>query len=230
MISDERRRRRASAGAAAALTVLVTGSSTSAADPRPVPSGMEEQFGSASMDQVSRALAKVRRRYGEDAIVIETQLLVHAMRSGSVRATGVRVEGVREHHGKKYLVFVVETGFVFDSATRDESTRVHMLWSSIMAPTLERLTALRIPADGIKVEMQYHHRPYRDAAELRANIDRPGTAEQTDFYVLTSDIDALVRRTVTPQMLVVRAEIAVDGVERPASAPPADLPTTAGPD
>ena len=229
MTSHERRRRRASAGAAVALTVLVTGGAMGATNPEPLPSGMEE-FGSASINDVSRALAKVRRRYGDDAIVIQTQLLVNAMRNGSVRATGVRVEGVREHRAKKYLVFVVETGFVFDSATRDENTRVHMLWSSIMAPTLERLTALRIPADGIKVEMQYHHRPYRSAAELRASIDRPGTAEQTDFYLLVADIDALVQRTMAPQTLIARAAITVDGVERAATAPPADLPTTAGPD
>jgi hypothetical protein len=229
MIADERRRRRATAGAAAALTVLIAGGPVRAADPEPVPSGLEE-FGSASMDDVSRALAKVRRRYGDDAIVIQTQLLVNAMRNGSLRATGVRVDGIREHHAKKYLVFVVETGFVFDSATRDETTRVQVLWSTIMAPTLEHLTALRIPADGIKVEMQYHHRPYRSLTELRADIDRPGTAEQTDFYVLVPDVDAVVRRTVTPQTLIARATIMVDGVERAAAVAPPDLPTTAGPD
>ena len=205
------------------------GSIAIAADPAPLPSGMES-LGSASRDDVARALAKVRHHYGDDAIVIETQLLMNAMRCGSVRATAVSVDGVRPHRDKKYLAFVVDTGIVFDSATRDEATRIHMLWETIMAPTLEHLHALRVPADGIAVTMRYHHRPYRRLEEVRADLDRPGTAEETAFYLLGLDVDALVASSETPHTLLRRAHVTVDGATRTISTAPADLPTAPGPD
>jgi hypothetical protein len=215
--------------AVAAMLTLCAGR-VAAADPEPLPSGMED-LGSASRNDVVHALRKVRHHYGDDAIVIETQLLMNAMRGGSVRATAVTVDRVRRHEDKKYLVFVVDTGLVFDSATRDETTRVHMLWETIMAPTLARLQqGLRVPADGIQVTLRYHHRPYRTLDELRANLDQPGTAEETDFYVLGPDIDALVGQTETPHTLLARTRVTVDGSARVVAPAPADLPTAPGPD
>jgi hypothetical protein len=201
-----------------------------APDPEPLPSGMEN-LDSASPKDVTRALRRVRHHYGDDAIVIETQLLINAMRNGSLRATSVGVDGVRTHEGKKYLVFVVDTGLIFDSATRDETTRVHMLWETIVAPTLEHLPqGLRVPADGIKVVLRYHHRPYQTREELRAKLDEPGTPEETDFYLLGPDIDTILRQTETPHTLIARARVTVDGNARTLAAAPPTLPTTPGPD
>jgi hypothetical protein len=213
----------------ALMIFAIFASRAAAADPEPLPSGMES-LGSASRGDVVRALRKVRHHYGDDAIVIETQLLVNAMRNGSLRATAVSVDGVRAHEDKRYLVFVVDTGLVFDSATRDETTRVHVLWETIMVPTLERLQGLRVPADGIEVAMRYHHRPYRTLAELRAHLDQPGTPEETDFYVLGPDVDALIGRSETPHTLLARAHVTVDGAARAVAAAPADLPTAPGPE
>jgi hypothetical protein len=215
---------------AAALALPRCARDVVAAEPEPLPSGMED-LGSASPKDVARALRKVRHHYGDDAIVIETQLLMNAMRSGSLRATSVGVDGVRVHEGKKYLVFVVDTGLIFDSATRDETTRIHMLWETIMAPTLEHLPqGLRVPADGIMVILRYHHRPYQTREELRANLDQPGTQEETDFYVLGPDIDAILGRTETPHTLIARARVIVDGNVRTVAAAPPTLPTTPGPE
>ncbi|MBI3769027.1 MAG: hypothetical protein HY271_11130 [Deltaproteobacteria bacterium] len=211
--------------------LMIFASRAAAADPEPLPSGMEA-LGSASRGDVVRALRKVRHHYGDDAIVIETQLLVNAMRNGSMRATAVSVDGVRSHEDKRYLVFVVDTGVVFDSTTRDETTRVHVLWETIMVPMLERLQlqGLRVPADGIKVAMRYHHRPYRTLDELRAHLDQPGTPEETDFYVLGPDVDALIGRSETPHTLLARAHVTVDGAARAVAVAPADLRTAPGPD
>jgi hypothetical protein len=201
-----------------------------APDPEPLPSGMEE-LGSASRDDLSRALAKVRRRYGDDAIVIETQLLVNTMRNGSLRATEVRVDGVRREEEKRYLVFTVETGLVFDTTTRDETTRVHMLWEAIVAPTLAHLThGLRVPAGGVQLVMRYNHRPYRTQQQLRATLDDPGTAEETRFFVLAPDVDAVLARRETPHSLLARTRVTVNGSPRAMSVAPSDVPTAPGPD
>jgi len=201
-----------------------------AAAPEPLPSGLDE-MGSASPTEVSRALRKIRHHYGDDAIVIETQLLINAMRNGSIRATSVGVDGVRAHEDKRYLVFVVETGLIFDTATRDETTRIHMLWETIMAPTLEHLAqGLRVPADGIKVALHYHHRPYKTREELWRNLDEPGTPEETDFYVLGPDIDEILMQRETTHSLIARAHVTVDGNVRTVAVAPSSLPTTPGPD
>jgi hypothetical protein len=210
--------------------LVLAGAGAAAADPEPLPSGLDT-LGSASPDDVARALRKIRRKYGDDAIVIETQLLVNAMRNGSLRATEVRVDGVQPDGEQRFLVFAVETGLVFDTATRDETTRVHMLWQSIVEPTLAHLKdGLRVPADGIKIALRYHHRPYRTQDELRASLEQPGTPEETDFYVLVPHVDALLRQTETPHSLIARTRVTVDGAVRTVAAVPSDLPSAPGPD
>lgn len=218
--------------AVAVLTLVAVGAlgvRPAHAGPAPLPSAAGE-IPSATRGDVVRALRKVRHKYGEDAVVIESQLLINAMRSGAQRATAVSVEGVTRDRGKRYLVFIVETGLVFDSQTRGERVRIRMLWATIVAPTLERLAGLQVPADGIKVVLRYHHRPYRSQYDLRASIDRPGTPEETAFYVLTPDVAALATRDVTAPNLIARARVTVDGQERTVEVSGDDPPSTSGPD
>jgi len=188
------------------------------ADPTPEPSAIEG-FDSAVPEDVSRLLRATRQRYGEDAVAIETNLLVNAMRNGSLLATAVRVDGIREYQGKRYLGFQVETGMIFDDRTRGQTDRLQILWASIMEPVLARLTdGLQLPADGMSVALQYHHRSYASVAELRASIDQPGPSEEATFHVLASDVDDLVRRRLTTRTLIERTRITVNGQER--SVPP----------
>jgi hypothetical protein len=213
----------------AAFALLGTWAPARGAEPTATPSGIEGMPG-AGREDVVRALRKVHHKYGEHAVQIETQLLVNAMRNGSLRATAVRVEGVKPYRDKRYLGFDVETGLVFDTTTRDERTRIEMLWTTILVPTLERLTELRLPADGIRVALHYHHRPYRSLAELRASIDEPGTPEETDFYVLTPDVSDLVDHRLTPHTLIARTQVTVDGGARAIAALAPDVPTAPGPE
>jgi hypothetical protein len=201
-----------------------------ATDTPPPPAGLEE-MPSASREDVTRLLRKVRKRHGEDAVAIQTQLLLNAMQKGSVLATGVRVDRVEERLGKRYLGFVLETGLVFDDATRDRPSRAQILWATIMEPTLGRLQdGLQVQADGIMVHMQYHHRPYRSADELRGSIDRPGSIEELRFYVLASDLDAVGRGEVTLRALLGRTRTTIDGADVAVAPPRDDQPLTPGPE
>ncbi len=119
---------------------------------------------------------------------------------------------------------------IFDSTTRDETRRIHMLWTTIMTPTLERLTALDVPADGIAVRMRSHHRPYRTRDELLATIEQLGTAEEVCFYLLRGDVDALANKTVTAPSLLTRARVTVNGTERAVAAPDPDDARAPGPE
>ncbi len=197
----------------------------------PAPATGLEELPSARPQDVTRLLRKIRKRHGEDAVVIQTHLLLNAMQKGSVLATGVRVDRVEEAFGKRYLLFVVETGIVFDDATRDRQARAQVLWASVIEPTLERLKdGLQVDADGMMVQLESHHRPYRSVADLRASLDRPGEPEVTRFHVLASDLDAVVRGELTLRKLVERAHTTIDGTEVAVAPPGDDQPLTPGPD
>jgi hypothetical protein len=187
---------------------------------------------SAKPEHVTRLLRKVRQRHGEDAVVIQTHLLLNAMQKGSVLATGVRVDRVEESLGKRYLGFELETGMVFDDNTRDQEARLQVLWGAVLEPALARLEdGLQIEkADGIVVQMQYHHRPYRTVAELRSNIEQPGTSEVARFYVLAADLEAVVRKQMPLAHVLARSRVIVDGTERNVHTVPSDLALTPGPD
>lgn len=219
----------------AVLAVVSTGRPVAAADPTPMPPAAPDSLDdlpSAKPEDVARLLRKVRQRHGEDAIVVQTHLLLNAMQKGSVLATGVRVERVEEAHGKRFLRFVLETGFVFDDSTRDRVQRAQILWASIMEPTLARLEdGLQVEkADGMVVQLQSFHRPYRTADELRAHIDEPGTSEETRFYVASADLDEVVRGKRTLRTLLATAHPTVDGADLAVALPADDMTLTPGPE
>ncbi len=207
-----------------------------AADPTPAPTlappASLDDIPSAKREDVSRLLRKIRTRHGDDAVVIQTHLLLNAMQKGSVLATGVRVDRVEEVRGKRYLAFVVETGFVFDDASRDRVERAQILWATIMEPTLARLQdGLQVnKADGMLVQMQYFHRPYRSGDDLRAHIHEPGTSEEARFYVLSSDVDDVVSGKHTVRTLLTQARTTIDGIDLAVEPPANDAALTPGPE
>ena len=207
-----------------------------AVDPTPVapasPPDSLEDLPSAKPQDVARLLRKIRQRHGEDAVVVQTHLLLNAMQKGSVLATGVRVERVEEAHGRRFLRFVLETGFVFDDSTRDRAQRAQILWATIMEPTLARLAdGLQVEkADGLVVQMQYFHRPYRNADELRAHIHDPGTTEEARFYVASADLDDVVRGKRTLHALLSTAHTTVDGADLAVEPPVDGMVLTPGPE
>jgi hypothetical protein len=214
-----------------ALVGVVLALPSIAATQTPAPPATLDEIPSAKREDVARLLRKVRHRHGDDAVVIQSQLLINAMQKGSVLATGVRVERVQESYGKRYLGFVVETGLVFDDATRDQVARAQILWATIMEPTLSRLEdGLQVEADGMMVHMQFHRRPYRSVAELRASIDQPGMAGECRFYVLATDLAAVVRGELTLRTLLGRSRTTCDGMELAVAPPRDDQPLTPGPD
>lgn len=216
---------------AALVTVALCGQPCPAWSQTPAPVTELDEMPSAKPQDVTRLLAKIRRRHGEDAVVIQTHLLLNAMQKGSVLATGVRVERVQEAFDKRYLLFVVETGMIFDDSTRDRQQRAQVLWASVMEPTLDRLKdGLQVEADGMMVQMEYHHRPYRSVSDLRGSIDRPGTPEVARFHVLAADLDQVVRGDLTLRNLVSRAHTTIDGAEIAVAPPRDDQPLTPGPD
>ena len=192
------------------------------------PARLEDMPG-GTRESVTQLLAQTRRDYGEDAVLIQAQLLLNVLRNGSQLAAGARVEGVDEYATRQYLRFHLETGLVFDDRTRDENARVHMLWITVMEPVLESIGEPDLTQAGIAVAMESFHRPYSSARELRATIENPGVVEEVTFYVLRNDLAALASAKVTVRDLFARARITVDKRERTIPSPSKDAPTLAGP-
>ena len=211
---------------------LVTPARAVEPEPTPAPPDSLDDIPSAKPADVTRLLRKVRMRHGDDAVVIQTHLLLNAMQKGSVLATGVRVDRVEESRGKRYLAFVLETGFVFDDSTRDRAARAQILWGTIMEPTLGRLQdGLQVhKADGMMVQMQYFRRPYRSADELRAHIQEPGTSEEARFYVLSSDVDDVLHGKVSLRTLLAQTRTTIDGADLAVAPPASDAILTPGPE
>jgi hypothetical protein len=225
---------------AAVVLALGVSASARAAEPTPAvtaapfaPPESLDEVPSAKREEVTHLLRKVRQRHGDDAVVIQTHLLLNSMQKGSVLTTGVRVEDhVEEVAGKRYLPFVLETGLVFDDSTRDRTQRAQILWATIMEPTLARLkNGLEVKAaDGMVVQMQYFHRPYRSEDDLRTHIHDPGVSEEARFYVLSTDLDEVVRGNVTLRALLGKTRTTIDGGEVAITPPLDDALLTPGPE
>lgn len=211
---------------AAILSLGVVGS-VSAVEPAG-PSSLEDMPG-GTRESVTRLLAKTRREYGEDAVLIQTKLLLQVLRNGSQLPAGVRVQGIDEYAGRQYLRFHLETGLVFDDGTRDLDARVHMLWLTVLEPVLESIGEPDLTSAGIAIEMESFHRPYTNGQQLRATIDNPGVSEEVTFYVLRDDLAALARAKLTVRDLFARSRITVDASERAIAAPGENASTLAGP-
>ena len=214
------------------VAVVSLAGTVRAVEPTPAPPTSLDEIPSAKPEDVARLLRKVRQHHGDDAVVVQTHLLLNAMQKGSVLATGVRVEHVEEALGRRWLRVILETGFVFDDSTRDRMERAQIRWAAIMEPTLARLEdGLQVnKADGLLVLMQSHHRPYRSADELRAHIDEPGTSEETRFYVSSANVDDVVRGKRTLRALLADIHTEIDGAATAVAPPGDDLALTPGPE
>jgi hypothetical protein len=213
----------------AALALVAASAPPGRAGEAEAPRSLDE-LPSTARDSVTALLAKSRREYGEDAVVMQAQLLLNTLRHGSQLAAGVRIAGVEEFRGTPYLRFVLETGLVFDDRTRDRNARVHMLWAAIMEPTLASVETLEISAEGVAVDMQSHHRPYETNRALRATIDDPGTVEHVTFYVRAADVNAVRAAAGATRELFGRALVVVDDAPLAPAPLPSDPPTFPGPD
>jgi hypothetical protein len=202
------------------LTCLLGPPSVSA-EPRPG-TGQGGLPGDASIPpEILALLSETRDTYGPDAVVLQVQLLHHAIHAGSILPAGVRVTGFETKERQGYVVFAVETGIVFSTDRVSRRGRVGHLWSSVLMPALSRLGTYELPGDGIATEFAYFHRSYDSTTELQETVqDDPGRIDRTTFYIRHSDILAFRRRELDAAGLYSRIHARVDGVPFTEALPP----------
>lgn len=166
---------------------------------------------------VVRSLADVAHRFGPDAVLMQTYLLNEAARNGSVLEATALAPALETRNGRRYLVFVLDSGIVFNDRSLSAGQRLRRVWQDIIARCLWRFTSLTLPAEGLGVHVRYHHKAYADEAALRASLasEGRGEAETAAFYFATADVEALVAKALTSGDLLARSESLLNGVRRP---------------
>jgi hypothetical protein len=178
----------------------------------PVPDALGV-FGTSNVPaEIVGLLQKNSETYGPDAVLLQIQLLHHAIQAGSILSAGVQIHGIEPHRAQRYLLYRVDTGIVFNTQRTNRRQRVDRVWSGIVLPALARLDTYKIPADGIAFDLAYHHRLYRDMGELENTVHQdPGQGERAAFYLLRLDLLAFGRHEIDASALLARSKTRVDG-------------------
>jgi hypothetical protein len=180
-------------------------------EPNATPSEDLQEADSARKEILS-SLQDLQRRYGRDAVMMEGHLLGHAVRGGSIMDAAISLPGVEERGGKRFLVFKLDTGIIYNDREVGAASRPARVWNDIVEVSLRKFRALGFQADGVAFLLGYAHKEYADEAELRAHLhDSPGTPEAAAFYLLISDVTELVNSRITSQQLLDRATVLIDG-------------------
>jgi len=166
------------------------------------------------MEALTQALQEIREQYGDDAVRLQSLLFTNTLKSGPVTTVEVGVDGVGGYAGRTYLGFRIETGIIFNTITYDEDARLRSLWSQIVAPSLARLQTLKLPPDGIKIDLGYNHRPYSSESQLRDTIEDRGKKERAVIYLSWEDIVGLLAGDLNEQELLDHSSVTVNGTLR----------------
>jgi hypothetical protein len=190
-----------------ALFTIACGASTLLADdqePPPEPG--------TTRKEIQDSLHDLQRKYGSDAVLMEGALLGQAIRSGSILEAVISVSGIEERNGKRFLTFKLETGIIFNDRQVAPHERFVRAWSEIVEASLRQFRKPSFPADGIVVVVSYTHKPYGDLADLHAQLkEGHGEPEAVAFYLLTPDVVELNADRITPQQIIDRSTVLLNG-------------------
>jgi hypothetical protein len=192
--------------AAALLAMACSPAARAADDPEASPEP------GTTRKEIQDSLHELQRKYGPDAVLMEGALLGQAIRSGSILEAVIAVPGVEEHNGKRFLAFKLETGIIYNDREVAPQERSMRVWSDIVEASLRQIRKPSFPADGLVVVVSYTHKPYGDLSDLRARLkDSHGEPETAAFYLLTPDVIELNADRITPQQLMDRSTILLNG-------------------
>jgi hypothetical protein len=171
----------------------------------------DQSWGSSPPEELLELLQEIHQQYGVDAVALMSWLLDATVRNGSILTASIKVNGLQDHGGQKFLVFRVQTGIIFNSLALDQTERLSALWEKIIASAFTHLDTLTIPADGVMINLLYNHRPYQDTEELTRTLDNAGTPEEAKFYFPAEALRAYLSTTLSAQELIDRSTITVNG-------------------
>ena len=166
--------------------------------------------GGAPPAELFKLLQDLNHQYGPDTVTLVSWLLDAAARSGSVLMASVQVNGNETREDAKFLVFQVDTGIIFNTRTEDQNGRLTVLWEKILAKAFVHLDTLRVPADGVMVNLLYHYKSFPETDDLSEHVDEPGPIEEAKFYFRTDPLRAFLSKELSPQLLLSRSQVLIN--------------------
>ena len=155
-------------------------------------------------------LQDLNKQYGPDAVTLVSWLLDAAIHSGSMLTTSIQVNGDETRENAKFLVFQVDTGLIFNTRTVDQNGRLTMLWDKILARAFTHLETLRVPTDGIMVNLIYHSKSFPETDDISEHVDEPGPLEVAKFYFRTEPLRADLSKELPPQTLLSQSQVLIN--------------------
>jgi hypothetical protein len=157
-------------------------------------------------------LRELNQKYGPDTISLLSWLNDASIRSGSVLTAAVGVEGKETKEDGTFLVFHVETGLIFNTQKEDQTSRLRTLWEKILAEAFSHLEDMRVPADGVRIDLLSHCKSFAVTEALADHIDEPGPIENVKFYFSGDPLRAYLRKQLSAQALLSRTTVLVNDV------------------
>jgi hypothetical protein len=175
--------------------------------------------------ELGKLLREINQKYGPDAVALISWLNDATIRSGSVLTATVGVTGKETKANGTFMVVQVETGIIFNTQKEDQTSRLRTLWEKILADAFSRLEDMRVPTDGVRVDLLSHCKSFVVTDALTDHMDEPGPIETVKFYFSGDPLRAYLRKQLPAQALLSGSTILVNEV--PASfSPGGDAPKT----
>ncbi|MSQ47468.1 MAG: hypothetical protein EXR78_03615 [Deltaproteobacteria bacterium] len=173
--------------------------------------------------ELGKLLRELNQKYGPDAVSLLSWLNDATIRSGSVLTATVGVTGKETKENTTFMVVQVETGIIFNTQKEDQTSRLRTLWEKILADAFSHLDNMRIPTDGVRIDLLSHCKSFTVTDALTEHMDEPGPIETVKFYFSGDSLRAYLYKQLPAQALFSDTKILVNEVPAPFS-PVGDAP------
>jgi hypothetical protein len=166
-------------------------------------------LGSTPPPEVLKFLQDMKRQYGPDTVALVSWLLDAANHSGAVLTTSVKVNGNETKDNSSFLVFLVDTGLILNEQKTNQNERLLLVWNNILEKAFHQMDTIQIPADGVMIDVLYHHKLFPETDDLIEHVDEPGPVEEAKFYISGDTLRAFMGKQLSSQDLLSHSQIFV---------------------
>jgi hypothetical protein len=166
-------------------------------------------LGSTPPPEVLKFLQDLKRQYGPDTVALVSWLLDAANHSGALLTTSVKVNGNETKDNSSFLVFLVDTGLILNEQKINQNERLLLVWDTILEKAFLQMDTIQVPADGVMIDVLYHHKSFPETDDLLEHVDEPGPVEEAKFYIPGDTLRAFMGKQLSSQDLLNRSQIFV---------------------
>ena len=166
--------------------------------------------GSTPPPEVLKFLQEMKKQYGPDTVALVSWLLDATNLSGSVLTSSIKVNGNETKDNSSFLVITVNTGLILNEQAIDQHGRLLTVWERILTKAFTHMDTIQVPADGIMVDLLYHHKSFSETDSIADHVDEPGPIEEAKFYITSDHLRSFMRKELSAQDLLSRTQVFVD--------------------